>query len=158
MLHICITKGVDKGEQISTRQAVVSIGRSSSCDLVLNDNKVSHLHGEFLFVGSRCVYRDLLSRNGSFIRSCGETFWLGPLKSEREVKTDDEVILGSTTILLEAVLPENPRMSERNEDDFLGTLCKMRTNSADSRIMDWQLRKSRSFTSFSNYRPTMQRV
>ena len=123
MIHICITQGVDKGEQIKTRQAVVSIGRSSRCDLVLHDNKVSHLHGEFLFVGSRCIYRDLLSHNGSFVRSKGKTYWLGPLKSEREVKADDEIILGNTAILLEEVLPEGIRVSERHEDDFLGTMA-----------------------------------
>jgi signal transduction histidine kinase len=123
MIHIRVTQGVDKGEQIKTRQAVISIGRSLRCDLVLNDNKVSHLHGEFLFVGSRCSYRDLLSRNGSFVRSDGKTYWLGPLKSEREVKTDDEVIVGNTTILLEGVLPEQVRVSERHEDDFMGTMA-----------------------------------
>ncbi len=121
MLHIRVTKGVDKGEQIKTRQGVVSVGRSPRCDLALGDNRVSHVHGEFLVVGPRCFYRDLLSRNGSFVRSGGETFWLGPLQSEREVKTDDEIIVGNTTVLVEAVLPEGIRTTQRGEDDFAAT-------------------------------------
>ncbi len=122
MIHIRVTKGPDKGEQIKTRQGVVSVGRWADCDLVLKDNKVSHLHGEFLYIGARCLYRDLLSRNGSFVRSGGETIWLGPLKSDWEVKSDDEIILGNTTILVEAVTAEAAQMSRGDEGDYLGTM------------------------------------
>ncbi len=121
MLHVRVTKGVDKGEQIKTRQAVVSVGRSPRCDLELSDNKVSHVHGEFLTVGTRCFYRDLLSRNGSFVRSGGETFWLGPLQCERELTTDDEIILGDTVILVEAIVSDGARPARGGEDDFAAT-------------------------------------
>src|SRR4030065_2741298 len=99
MIHIQVTKGPDKGEQIKTRRAAISLGRAPTCDLVLHDRKASHRHGEFLFLGSRCVYRDLLSRNGSLVRCDGDTISLGPLKSEWEVKVGDEIMVGDTTIL-----------------------------------------------------------
>src|SRR5947209_7225089 len=105
MIHIRVTQGPNLGEERKTHKHLLSIGRGPECDLALADPSISHVHGELLCSGSGCIYRDLLSRNGSVIRSGIQNIWLGPLMPEWVLTPGDQIVLGATVIDLVAVDP-----------------------------------------------------
>jgi signal transduction histidine kinase len=114
MIRISVRENGKTAYEILKRQMSLTIGRER-CDLTLTDSKVSRVHGEFLWAGRRCLFRDLLSRNGSSVRSHTQTITLGPLMPEWSVNPGDEIVVGDTVIqLLEAVPDNPPRVTDRS--------------------------------------------
>ena len=66
------------------------IGRSSSCDLVVDDDSVSRRHAEIALRGGVCVIRDLGSCNGTMVN--------GRTVQRARLRRGDELQLGETVI------------------------------------------------------------
>ena len=52
---------------VSSRQQVISVGRGSECDVVLDDERVSRRHATIRLLGSRAVIEDAGSTNGTYV-------------------------------------------------------------------------------------------
>lgn len=89
----------------------LTIGRSPSCDVVLDSDRVSRQHAVLQRKGSRMLVRDLHSTNGTWIRHARV--------SSAPVTDGDEIRIGSARIILkgeakaEDVTPMAPRASDR---------------------------------------------
>ncbi len=64
---IVVTEGPDKGRKVDIDRQRVSIGRSSGCDLILDDPSVSYQHAEIVVDESGHLLRDTHSTNGIFM-------------------------------------------------------------------------------------------
>lgn len=76
-----------------------TLGRSPSCEIPLDDAKVSRRHAQVALDGGRVVLRDLGSRNGT---------WLNGVRvdTEAELRDGDRFQIGETVIRVEEVAPE----------------------------------------------------
>jgi hypothetical protein len=68
------------------------IGRSSQCDVVLEDDSVSRRHAEIAVRGGVCVVRDLGSCNGTWLN--------GRAVTRARLRRGDELVLGETVVRL----------------------------------------------------------
>lgn len=100
MLRLRVTKGeLSLGEEVSTVDRIVTIGRERSCTLTLKEPTVSRQHGELTQYGDRLIYRDQNSRSGSrVIHSNGIQVDLGPLLPEQELFPGDILQLGEVEL------------------------------------------------------------
>jgi DNA-binding CsgD family transcriptional regulator len=57
----------DRAARFSLTDGTLIVGRSSKCELVVNDDTVSRRHAEILVTRPTLIVRDLGSRNGTFI-------------------------------------------------------------------------------------------
>lgn len=73
-------------------QGELILGRSSSCGLVLPDQKISHQHARLRVDGQSVLIEDLGSRNGTFVN--------GERVESADLGVGDEIRLGDTTIRL----------------------------------------------------------
>jgi hypothetical protein len=81
------------GRRLPLTAEVVSIGRSSACDVVLDDPNVSRRHAELRLGGATPVVVDLGSTNGTTVN--------GHRVREQALAFGDRIALGSTTLVLE---------------------------------------------------------
>jgi DNA-binding NtrC family response regulator len=87
------TAGPGAGRALAMSNALATVGRHPTNDLVLSDPKVSGVHLELRRVGERVHVRDAGSTNGT---------WLGPHRvTEMELASGGEIVVGSTTLRLE---------------------------------------------------------
>ncbi len=80
------------GQTFKISKPVTSIGRSSKCDIMLDEKSVSGRHAEFIVEDGRARIVDKNSRNGVHVN--------GVHVDERAVDPGDEIRIGSTTFLL----------------------------------------------------------
>ena len=66
-LRLAVTAGVGAGRLLDLGEGRFLIGRDASCDLTLDDSKVSGEHAEILRSGDSFVLRDLGSTNGTYV-------------------------------------------------------------------------------------------
>ena len=85
--RVLVVDGVERPLDTSMR-----IGRSSSCDLVLEDDSISRRHAEIALRGGVCVIRDLGSCNGTWVN--------GRAVRRARLRRGDELQLGETVIRL----------------------------------------------------------
>ena len=83
-------EGVSGKQELSGGQ--LTIGRASSCDLVLPDPLISREHARIDADGSQLAIHDLGSRNGTLVN--------GERISSADLHPGDEINLGGTTLLL----------------------------------------------------------
>jgi hypothetical protein len=83
--RVLMVDGVERPLDTSMR-----IGRSSSCDLVLEDDSISRRHAEIALRGGVCVIRDLGSCNGTWVN--------GRAVRRARLRRGDELQLGETVI------------------------------------------------------------
>jgi len=67
MLLIKILSGPQTGQVIPIKEGIMTIGRSSQCDLTLLSNGVSKTHAQVAFNGHQLLVKDLGSRNGTIV-------------------------------------------------------------------------------------------
>jgi len=91
ILIIRSTSGAE--EYVSLDQGTTTIGRSDSCDIVVQSSTVSRLHARIVLEHDRYMLYDAGSANGTFLN--GE-----PLIGARQLSTDDEIWLGSNKVVL----------------------------------------------------------
>lgn len=79
----------------SSHKAVLSVGRSSSCDVVVNDDRSSRHHADLRWTGQQWEVVDLESTNGTYVNG---------LRVHRPypVRPGDRVTVGDTTMVLRA--------------------------------------------------------
>jgi DNA-binding winged helix-turn-helix (wHTH) protein len=80
-------------EHIPLDREIMTIGRSSSCDIVLSYSIVSRLHARIALQHDRYILSDAGSANGTYLD--GE-----PVVGGRQLSTDDEIWLGSDEVVL----------------------------------------------------------
>ena len=83
--RMLVIDGAEWSLHTSTR-----IGRSASCDVVLDDDSVSRRHAEIALRGGVCVIRDLGSCNGTWVN--------GRAVRRARLRRGDELQLGETHI------------------------------------------------------------
>jgi DNA-binding NtrC family response regulator len=87
------TGGPGAGRALAMANALATVGRHPTNDLVLNDPRVSGVHLELRRQGERVHVRDAGSTNGT---------WLGPHRvAEVELAPGGEIVVGGTTLRLE---------------------------------------------------------
>ena len=90
-LRYALPDGTQKEYKLS--QKPVSIGRSSSADIVIADNMASRLHCGISFLDGAFFIRDFKSRNGTFVND-------QPIEA-CQIKSGDRIRIGDTTINVE---------------------------------------------------------
>jgi DNA-binding NtrC family response regulator len=85
----------------------VIVGRNASCQVVVNDNKVSAVHGELVATEHGVRVRDLGSRNGTFVG--------GVRIGDVYLVTATKLRLGDTEVLFEPARPERISVSGASE-------------------------------------------
>jgi hypothetical protein len=76
-----------------TRQPVLSVGRSSECDVVLTDHRASRHHADFRWNGREWEIRDRGSTNGTYVNGM-------QVHQPYELRLGDRVTIGETTMVL----------------------------------------------------------
>lgn len=95
MPTLCLLTGPSAGLR-HPLSAETTLGRSPSCDIPLDDEKVSRRHVQLVLEAGRVLLRDLGSRNGT---------WVDGVRIEREMELRPGTTfqLGETTIRLDAL-------------------------------------------------------
>ncbi len=91
MIKLICKSGPHNGETYEFSKESIIIGRDASCDISLNDPKISRFHGEIQLVGDEFIYIDKNSTNGSFVNNIKVT--------EKALKYGDKVTVGNTVFL-----------------------------------------------------------
>ena len=79
---------VVKGRRIALRQGTLAVGRSLSCDIVVNDRLVSREHAHLIVSESRLILLDLSSTNGLYVN--GQR-----VSGSSELSGGDVVVIGT---------------------------------------------------------------
>jgi hypothetical protein len=96
--------GKDQGREFPLPQDLyIVVGRVSDVDILLLDEKVSRKHAKISTHGGKVMIEDLASRNGTFVN--------GARIRSTELKEDDLIIIGSSTIKLLSVSDLKPRVT-----------------------------------------------
>jgi hypothetical protein len=82
------------GRRVALGERIVSMGRLSDCDIVLNDAKASRRHAEVHPDGDGYVLVDLGSTNGTLVN--------GLAGDSRRLNDGDEITVGGTVVVFEA--------------------------------------------------------
>ncbi len=89
-----------------------SIGRAVDNDIILNDRRVSRIHASIRADSNRYVLIDGHYENGEIKRSANKVYINGVEKLEEELKSGDEITIGTSVIRFEKVaqteMPQPP--------------------------------------------------
>ncbi|MFC2023298.1 FHA domain-containing protein [Chloroflexota bacterium] len=107
---LVLQEGPGAGQQYSldpALQPVVSVGRSSGCQITLNDHRASRHHADFRWDGRQWTVVDQGSTNGTYVNGMRVH---GPY----ELRLSDRVTIGETTMVLrESVAQPGPAAGAR---------------------------------------------
>jgi hypothetical protein len=88
-VHLLGLTGVQKGRRFPIAMTGITLGRSSSCDIVLTDTCVSGQHAWIGLVDGKVTLRDLQSTNGTFLNA-----QLRTSISEAPLRPGDTIFIG----------------------------------------------------------------
>lgn len=100
--HLIIFSGNNSGRRHKLRRGIMTIGRSPTTDISINDDRVSRVHCIIEWMGDTITIEDKGSTNGTFVDSCrvsrailspGVNFQLGHSMMKIEYKTEAEIRL-----------------------------------------------------------------
>ena len=96
MIRLKVLEGSDKGQTFESKQRSLTIGRSPSNDLVVQESHISGVHGRITIDDDgRVLYRDLRSTNGSEILRGEERLALNQDNAwQSELRDGDHLVLG----------------------------------------------------------------
>ena len=57
------------GKQILPKKEVVTLGRHSTCEVIVLDPSISRRHAQISLKGTQFILRDLESRNGTYLNN-----------------------------------------------------------------------------------------
>ncbi len=89
MKLVCL-EGPERETTWELSGSLTTIGRDSTCDIIINDRKFSRFHAEVVREGSAFIFYDKESLNGSFINNIRV--------SRQELFSGDQIKIGDTTI------------------------------------------------------------
>ncbi|MFC1601167.1 SpoIIE family protein phosphatase [Candidatus Sumerlaeota bacterium] len=95
MAKLVVTSGVDTGRTFPITEGSVSLGRSVSNTIQLNDKRLSRLHARIYQQAGKLFVQDAQSTNGTFVN--GERLF-----GEHQLVPDDLILIGNTEICFEA--------------------------------------------------------
>ena len=98
MAELQFKSGDANVESFEIKRNEISLGRGSTCDVVLADKKASRKHAVIKRAGAAFVIRDLGSANGTYVA--------GELIAEKELQGGDLVRIGDTEFIFKAVSKE----------------------------------------------------
>lgn len=104
------------------RRPVLSVGRSSECDIVLNDHRASRHHADFRWNGGEWEIRDRGSTNGTYVNGM-------QVHQPYELRLGDRVTIGETTMVLREAPAQAAPASER------GAVARQTARTAERPIM-----------------------
>jgi len=93
---IRVRTGLEEGEMyplLENREIV--LGRNPTNNIFIRDKNVSREHCQIVVTQGSCVLTDLQSTNGTFVN--------GERVTQRELKAQDEIRIGTTLLQLEEV-------------------------------------------------------
>jgi HD-GYP domain-containing protein (c-di-GMP phosphodiesterase class II) len=90
LMKLVCTEGVEKDTVWDLFRLHTTIGRHSSCDIVIPDEKLSRIHAEIVREGNGFVFYDKDSLNGSFINN--------DQVAQHVLAPGDQIKIGDTTI------------------------------------------------------------
>jgi hypothetical protein len=93
-------------QNIELRNGVLSVGRSSGCNIVLDDNLVSRRHAEIIVTDMTVSVRDLGSVNGVYINS-------RRINESMSVKDGDRIQIGQHEFKLRMMVRESVPVGDR---------------------------------------------
>jgi pSer/pThr/pTyr-binding forkhead associated (FHA) protein len=106
--HLSTVLRVLDGELVGHRfileLPVMTIGRGSECDIVINDASISRQHAQILHQADGIYLQDLTSRNGTRVND-------EPLLSSHLLKSGDIISIGKVNLDYTAVQPTDPTSS-----------------------------------------------
>ncbi|HQP34099.1 MAG TPA: sigma 54-interacting transcriptional regulator [Polyangiaceae bacterium] len=116
---LTVRSGAARGTTVDIGIEPVLTGRNASCRLVLADNKVSSLHGEFVATERGVRVRDLGSRNGT---------WVGGVRIvEAFLAEKTSLWVGETELLFEPSRPTHlPLPTSDTHGPLYGASARMR--------------------------------
>ncbi len=94
-VKLIFTPGSANVEELELTQDEISIGRGSSCNVILNDKKSSRKHAIIRRSGLSFVIKDLGSANGTFVN--------GIKVEEQELSGDDSISIGDVSFQFQAL-------------------------------------------------------
>ena len=86
-----------RGHHFELREGLLSLGRSASCQLVLDDALVSRRHAQITVQADGVTIRDLASANGVFVN--GER-----VNGDRVLRPGDRILIGKQEVMMRATL------------------------------------------------------
>ena len=93
-------------QNIELRPGTLAVGRSSGCNIVLDDNLVSRRHAEFIVTDTTCTVRDLGSVNGVYVNS-------RRINESLAVRDGDRIQIGQHEFRLRTVVRESVPVGDR---------------------------------------------
>ena len=126
VIHVRILEGPGAGIVLRQSGSRVTLGRSSSNDLQVPDERVSGRHGELLLRRGVLVYRDLDSRHGTVAVIEGERVRLHRESAEREVE-GSPLYLHLGGALIEAFVQADGAEDEEDERATLDRVVRRQT-------------------------------
>jgi hypothetical protein len=99
-------------QNIELRLGTMAVGRSSNCNIVLDDNLVSRRHAEFVVTDSTCLVRDLASVNGVYVNS-------RRINESLAVRDGDRIQIGQHEFRLRSANRESVPVGDRLTADTL---------------------------------------
>lgn len=88
-----VVEGEDRGAMLRLDRSVMTIGRSNSCDLTVQDDRISGSHMVITFAAGEFRLRDNDSTNGTLLNG-------SPVK-EFALRDGDQIRLGHTVLQME---------------------------------------------------------
>jgi len=113
-------------EEFEIKKPEISIGRGSSCDVVIEDKKSSRKQVTIRKVGGAYLIKDLDSANGTFVNGIKIT--------EQELSGDDVIKIGSTEFVFKALNKEY--LNQEQQGDFLVVPPDAPEDDLDSNAVD----------------------
>lgn len=92
---LVLTRGPQAGRQIKLERSQMKLGRSTGCDIVLEDATVSRQHAEIKKESGQYVITDAGSLNGTYVNRT-------PLDRETVLNDGDELRIGIFRLLFRA--------------------------------------------------------
>ena len=88
--RLLVMTGANKGTvfYIVGKRAV--LGRDIHCDIVINDQKISREHAEFVLLNGKCVVTDLNTQNGIIVNDSRE--------KQATLNDGNKIVIGQTVI------------------------------------------------------------
>ena len=101
MAYIRVKTGPNKGKTYEISDAPITVGREETQTIQILDQGVSRAHAEVFRLGEMCFVRDLNSTNGTYVNDVKVL--------EEALKAGDELLIGTTVLSFEEVLPGRAR-------------------------------------------------